>query len=303
MWWDDLPELAPYRAEPKQLPSGAPGKDGALTMRFVRREERSLLVDLYRRAPLLVQKALYWDQALPGLPCVMMISTSGCILQGDRYAIRVDLDAGAQAHITTQAATKIHSMDANFAAQTQEITVGENAYLELIPDTMIPHAHARFATRTMLTVDPTATVFYSEILLGGRKHYKGGELFAFDLFSSLVAAQRPDGAPLFIEKFLIDPARSPVRRTGIMGGFDVFGNVVVLTPKPQADAILEQTPAVYDSRNDWMAGANRLPNNAGLIYRVLGMDSEPVKRIVRQFLATVRRQVVGAALPKAFHWQ
>lgn len=303
MWWEELPELAPYREEPQQLPSGTAGKDGVLEMRFVPRGERTLLVDLYRRAPLLVQKALYWDVAMPGLPCVLMITTTGCIVQGDRHSIKIELADQAQAHVTTQAATKIHAMDANFATQAQHITLGENAYLELVPDTVIPHAQARFATQTQFVVHPTATAFYSEILLGGRKYYKQGELFEFALFSSSVTGQRPDGSELFCEKFVIDPANRPVRRTGVMGGFDVFGNVIVFTPKPHADAILEQTPALYHKEEQWMAGASRLPNDAGLIYKVLGMQSEQVKRIVRRFLAVVRQQVVGATLPVAFHWQ
>jgi urease accessory protein len=52
-----------------------------------------------------------------------------------------------------------------------------------------------------------------------------------------------------------------------------------------------------------MAGANRLPHDAGIIYKVLGMQSEQVKRIVRSFLAVVREEVKGKPLPKAFHWQ
>ncbi|MFN8470014.1 MAG: urease accessory protein UreD [Caldilineaceae bacterium] len=303
MWWERLPELAPYRDEPKQLASGVAGKDGALELRFAPNGDRTNLVELYRRAPLLVQKALYWDVAMPGLPCVMIITTSGCILQGDRYRIKIELADSAQAHITTQAATKIHSMDANFAAQTQDIVVGENAYLELIPDTVIPHAHARFVTHTQLAVHPTATVFYSEILLGGRKYYKQGELFQFDLFSSLVTGRRPDGTTLFTEKFVISPAQQAVRRAGMMGPFDVFGNVLVLTPKDQSEAILAQTPALYNQEECWMAGASRLPNDAGIIYKVVGTQSEQVKRIVRNFLAVVRQQVTGNSLPPAFHWQ
>ena len=82
------------------------------------------LVHLDRRAPLLVQQALYWDEALPDLPCVFIITTTGSILQGDRFNIEIDLAPDTRAHITTQAATKIHSMDANYATQISEHRVG-----------------------------------------------------------------------------------------------------------------------------------------------------------------------------------
>ena len=68
----------------------------------------------------------------------------------------------------------------------------------------------------------------------------------------------------------------PVRRVGVMGGFDVFGNVILLTPKRHADRIFEQIPAVVNPAEKWAAGAGRLPNHAGLIYKVVGTETEPV---------------------------
>ena len=46
-----FPELAPYQDEPKQLPTGSPGKVAELRMAFKRRGVRTILSDLYRRAP------------------------------------------------------------------------------------------------------------------------------------------------------------------------------------------------------------------------------------------------------------
>ncbi len=56
--------------------SGAIGKRGYLKLRFAKREQRSILAEMERRVPSLVQKALYWDEEMPELPCVTMISTS-----------------------------------------------------------------------------------------------------------------------------------------------------------------------------------------------------------------------------------
>src|SRR3954468_7244427 len=96
------PELAPYHDEPAQLPSGAPGKNGVLRLGFERRGDRTILAELFRQAPLLVPRALHWDEAMPGLACVFIITTSGGLLQGDRHALRVRLGPHAQAHLTTQ---------------------------------------------------------------------------------------------------------------------------------------------------------------------------------------------------------
>src|SRR5262249_30738910 len=81
------PELAPYQDEPPQLPTGSPGKVAHLRLGFERRGGRSVLTDLFRRAPLIVHRAIYWDEEMPGLPCVFIVSNAGGILQGDRNTI------------------------------------------------------------------------------------------------------------------------------------------------------------------------------------------------------------------------
>jgi urease accessory protein len=297
-----IPELAPYQGEPRQMPSGAPGKDGALTMRFARRGGRSVLADLYRRAPLLVQQALYWDEHLPGLPCVQVITTSGCVLQGDRFDIAITAGADAMAHVTTQSATKIHQMDANFAVQSQRLTLAERAYLELLPGPVIPHRHSRYVTHTLAAVADSATLLSAEILLPGRKHHGAGELFEYDLYSSAITVTRPDGTALFTERLVAEPWRHPARRAGAMGRFDVLASVFLVTPRQHADQVFERAAVGADPATQCLAGANRLPHDAGLSYKVLGMETEPVQAKVRAFWDLVRREVTGAPIPAARAW-
>ena len=296
------PELAPYQEEPKQLPSGSLGKDAFLRLGFERRGEKTALIELHRRAPLLVQQALHFDEEMPNLACVPIITTSGGILQGDRYAIEIELQADCRAHVTTQAATRIHEMDTNYAAQTQDIVLNEGAYLEYLPHPIIPYKHSRFITHTRLSVAPSATLLYSEILMPGRKYYRDGELFAFDLFSSTLKAERPDGAALFTEKFIIEPHKSDLRRAGLMGSFDVFGNVLLLAPKQHCETVFSKLEPALDFAGGLVAAASRLPGEAGLIYKILGMESQKVRMKLREFWSLVRREVVGADIPKEFLW-
>ncbi|GAA0715675.1 urease accessory protein UreD [Dactylosporangium roseum] len=300
---DDAVELAPYHDEPAQLPSGAPGKRGVLRLGFERRDGRTVLADLYRRAPLLVQQALYWDEAMPDLACVFLVTTSGGLLQGDRHTIRVRLAEHTQAHLTTQSATKIQRMDANYAAQTQDIVLEDGAYLEYLPDPVIPYRNSRFISRTRVSLPESATALYAETILPGRKYHHDTELFGYDLFSSTLRATRPDGRELFVEKFVIEPGRFPVDRCAVMGGFHVLANVVLLTSPDRADRVIERVPVTFAVEDPVVAGVSRLPNGAGLIYKVLGADSEPVGAAVRDFWALVRREIVGVPLTPPFAWR
>ena len=50
-------------------------------------------------------------------------------------------------------------------------------------------------------------------------------------------------------------------------------------------------------------GACRLPNDAGLIYKILGRETAQVKAKLREFWGVVRREVTGADLPPPFLWR
>ena len=298
-----LPELAPFQDEPRQLKSGTPGKTGFLRLGFEYEDGRTVLADFERRPPYMVQRALYCDEQMPQLPWVFMITCTGCVLQGDRLALDVALGCGAQAHITTQAASKIHTMDANYAAQVQSITLGEDAYLEFLPDPVIPHRRARFVSDTHITIAPTATMLWSEIIQPGRKHHHPDECFGATVMSMSIAAARPDGRRLFAEKLLIEPERYAVRQAAVMDAFDVFGNVILCTPKDHADRVYERVQAAVDRAGGLAFGACRLPNDAGLIYKVLGRETAQVKAKVREFWRTVRKEVIGADIPPPFLWR
>lgn len=295
-------ELARDQEHPGQVRSGARGKHGVLEMEFARRDERSVLAHLYRQAPLVAQQALYWDEQLPAMPCVFMITTSGCVLQGDRLDVSISVRQGAMAHVTTQAATKIHQMDAGFAAQSTRLHVADEAYLELLPGPVIPHRHSRFITNTTAVVAPTATVLIAELVTPGRKYHDDGELFEYDHYSSALTIARPDGSALCADKFVIEPWRIPVRRAGVMGEFDVLASVTLAAPPHVAGAVLERVDATIDDGAACAVGASRLPNDAGLVCKVLGREIDPVRARVREFWQLVRQEAIGVPIPQPRPW-
>jgi urease accessory protein len=296
-------ELAAFQDEPAQMASGAVGKTGFLRLGFERRGDRTILADLDRRAPYMAQRALYPDPAMPDQAWLFMITTSGCVLQGDRLALEVALAPGARAHVTTQSATKVHSMDANYAVQTQLITLGDGAYLEFLPEPLIPHRRARFLSETRLSIAPTAIALFGEIVQPGRKHHHPDESFGATLLSLAVEAARPGGEALFSEKLVIDPVRRPVRQTGVMGAFDVLGNVILLAPKEIADRVHARVDADVDLANGVASGACHLPNDAGLIFKAVGQETAQVRARVREFWAIAREEVTGTAIPPPFFWR
>ena len=302
---DSLPgrEFAPFLDEPAQMHSGAIGKCGYLRLGFKRGEDRTVLADLEWRAPYFAQRALHCDSGMPDLAWLFAIATSGCVLQGDRLRLDVALGPGARAHVTTQSATKVHAMDANYAHCQQTIALDEGAYLEFLPDPLLLHRGARLGSETRITIAPTATLLYSEIVQPGRKHHHPDESFGFTLLTLEARAARPDGRLLMAERLVLQPQTVDMRQTGVMDSFEVFGNVLLLTPTANTDAIERRLPAKIDLDRGIAFGGCRLPNEAGLIYKVLGREVAQVKAQVRTFWEIVRREVVGASIPSPFLWR
>lgn len=297
-------EMSPYLEEPKAMPVGTPGKVGYLYLGFeLDPWGKSILRDLDRHAPLIVQQELYFDEGMPEMPCVYILSSGGPNVDGDRYEQHFVVRRDAYAHVSTGAATKLAEMRYNYSGLRQYFDLEPNAYLEYLPEPTIPCRHARFIADTVIRIDPSATLFYAEIYMSGRKYFDDGERFRYDILSVCTRAERPDGEPLFREKFIVRPAEHSPRTLGSMDGYDVFANVVVLTPPEHADRIYDATPAFIDDQKRMAAGITRLPSGCGLLYKVLGDESEPVKKLVRGFCSAVRSEVKGKTLPDEFPWR
>ncbi|MDE6098233.1 MAG: urease accessory protein UreD [Muribaculaceae bacterium] len=302
--FDSAPEMAPYLEQPDAMYIGCPGKHGYLNLGFeLDSDGKSILRELDRRAPLIVQQELYFDEAMPEMPCVYILSSGGPNVDGDRYVQNFTVHRNAFAHVSTGAATKLAEMKRNYSGMTQKIVLEEGAYLEYMPEPVIPCRHTRFICDTDIIAHETATLAYSEIYMGGRKYYNDGELFAFDILSVTTHGERPDGQQLFREKFIIDPGRGGLRLTGIMAEFDVFANVVVVTPPESAAAVYDATVPFIDRERDIAAGITHLPNGAGLLFKVLGKEPGPVKAVVREFCSKVRMAVKGKPIPPEFPWR
>jgi urease accessory protein len=58
-----------------------------------------------------------------------------------------------------------------------------------------------------------------------------------------------------------------------------------------------------DLANGVAFGACHLPNDAGLIFKVLGRETAQVTAKVREFWGIAREEVTGTALPPPFFWR
>ena len=149
------------------------GRRAAARVRAPRRPRRSWST-CYRRAPLLVQQALYWDEGMPGLPCVFIITTSGGVLQGDRYEIGLDVGAGSPATSRPRPRRRSTRWTRTTPRRPRTIVLGEGAYLEYLPGAGHPVSGTPVPHPTPGSRSPdSATLLYAEILHAGPQVLRG----------------------------------------------------------------------------------------------------------------------------------
>jgi urease accessory protein len=165
-------------------------------------------------------------QAASGELLAHVHNLSGGILDTDSLDWRIDVAPGAQAQVTSTGATRIYRSrtPASIASQRAALTVGENAYLEYLPDQLIPFAGSRFDQSMRVDLAPGASLILWDRIAPGRE--ASGELFRYESLAStfeLMAAAEP----IATERWNIAPMRRCVDAVARLGHFRHFGSCYI----------------------------------------------------------------------------
>jgi urease accessory protein len=149
-------EIRPAPAAPRHQRG-----NGSIDLRFA----GSGIAGLYQRSPC---RVLFPRPAAGEPPLAVLVNTSGGLAGGDRVSVAVSVEAGAAATITTQAAEKIYrSLGPDARVETQ-LTVGEGARLEWLPQEAILFDGACLDRRLSAAVAPSGCLLACETLVFGR---------------------------------------------------------------------------------------------------------------------------------------
>ena len=222
-----------------------------------------------------------------------IMSPSGGILQGDRYRMDITLKNDAFFHLTTQGATRLYRMDKNYATQIVNITVGEGCYFEYIPDQIIPYRNSRFYQKVTLNTHDNSTMVYSEMLVPGR--VGSGESFEYDICYLKTNAKNQNGELRFIDIAMLEPKKKSIRNFGVLEGFDVVGTVYILTESKYIRELNDQINSMIESLPKIYGGATILPNNSGVMIRLLGAFATDVRNVIYEVVRICRKVILNVS--------
>jgi urease accessory protein len=264
----------------------------AAQLRFaVDAEGRTYLAHHYAAYPYHLTRAFHLDRAASEAATVYLQSLSGGLLQGDHVALRVSAGGRAVAHVTTQAATKVHSMERGSAKQEVYIEAFDESHLEYIADPTICFPRSRLFSRTELCVAAGASVILAESYLCHDPH--GGSEMAFDALAMETVIRRPDGHLVALDRSSLTSASGISGNPALLGPHRALGTVFAVGRGcGREDTLsvvrraLEAIPAVY-------AGVSRLPAEAGLWARVLASDGASLRVAIESAWRRIHEQMLG----------
>ena len=218
----------------------------------------------------------YLDRAAPHAATVYLQSLSGGLAQDDRVALQIATEGEAVAHVTTQAATKVHSMERGYALQLVDLDVQAKSHLEYIADPTICFPRSRLVSRIKLCVAAEASAILSESYIW---HDPSGiDQMGFEALILETAIQRPDGVLLALDRSRLTAA--PYNLSGnpaLLGPYRAFGILFAIGRNCFDAAHVAAMRAALAALRGVYAGVSLLPGKIGLCTRVLAADGAALR--------------------------
>ncbi|MFD1570642.1 urease accessory protein UreD [Halorubrum laminariae] len=284
--------------ELQQSPAFGHGKDGVADLVIGREGDNpTRLLSDFVKVPYHLTGTLDSDPA-PGLTTICLQDPTAVVTQGDRRRLSVEARAGSRAHVTTQSATKVQSMNASYAHLDATLTAESGAYVEYLPGPTILNENARCLQTTTVSAAEDATVVVGDVFVpdGLSDH----EPFGFDHYHSRFEA-RVGGDLVCADAVDLRPDARDPRDPATVGDHEVVGTLyVVASAEPEVDALGDR---IHDRLADGgdddrvVAGASVLRDDAGVAVRVLGDRSADVVTAIEAAWDETREALLGVGAP------
>lgn len=238
---------------------------GSLELVFGRHQQRTQLIHTHTRSPLKVQRSFYPEG--PQVAHNVILHTAGGMVGGDRLSLNLQLEAQAQALITTAAAAKLYRSSGLEAQQTIHAQVEPGACLEWLPQETIVFNGAIYRQDLRVELAANATWLGWEITRFGRS--ARGEQFLQGHWRSRTQIWR-QGRPLWIDSQWLPGEQaifsSPhgLNNYPVVGSFAFVGHAV-------DPALVAQARTLWATEHPGEAGVTRLME--GLLCRYRGSST------------------------------
>lgn len=273
-------------------------QDGLLELRFARaNSERTYLAGCRQRFPLRVTIPHYLDDDDRGMAFLIIQNPAGAVFAGDHLEVLLEAEADARVHLRTQSATRLCQMDGDCATQTMHVQIAAGAYVEYLPELLIPQAGSRYSQRLSIDAARAGAMVTAEIVAPGRRAH--GERFEY-AHLRLETAVSVDGRELAVDVLDLSPGRRHPERTGLLGSNDYVATVTAVCPAADVERLARALDDALAAAPGVSAAAGMLPGGLGVVGRILAPTASAARGAVRAAWASARLQLLGLPVPTRF---
>ena len=274
---------------------------GYLRLRFesAHGSQQTMLASAEQQQPLKVVRAFPLKD---GGVLVHLHNLSGGVLGGDHLKLDVEVGCRAVAQLTSTGATRLYRsrQESPAAVQVNEISVGQDALLEYLPDALIPFKGARYCQETRIELAAGAGLFWWETVAPGRA--ARGEIFAYELLQFRLDIKAA-GKTLAQERVKLEPARSPLSSPVRLGPYLYFSNFYICRVGLEAsrwselEKQLSELALELSDSSEILWGVSTLPAH-GVVVRALSIKGRAITSGLLAFWQAAKLQLYGrAAIP------
>jgi urease accessory protein len=252
---------------------------------------RSYVQRQYASYPFHVCRVHYHDKDHPGLATLYVQSCSGGVYEDDRLDITLAAGQGAEAHVSTQAATVVHSMPSGRATQRVRLACEGGSYLEYLPDPQILFPGSRFRSEVAVRLSGDGVALVSDSFLS---HDPAGRGDRFSAYFSEIVVENETGKSLAIDRLKIDGEAFAESCPGISGRYAAQGTMIAAGLDLPSHEIADALNRIKLDCEAAMIGCSLLPNAAGILVRVLAADGAALKLALHQAWCAARLALKGS---------
>ncbi len=274
---------------------GHPHQQGLLDLGFRAGASRmTYLTRRRQRFPLRMTLPMYLDDTDRAMAFVIVQNPTGGIFAGDRLELNVAVERTARVHLRTQSATKVYAMEGGHAEQIMRVGVAEDAYVEYLPDPVIPHAGASLTQRVTVAASTGGAFFTAETISAGR--VASGERFAFERIRFATTVEI-DGDVACVDVLDLEPGRRAPTLAGMLDGADHISSVLCICPGADVDGLAHRIDSRLAAAVGDRGAAGALPGGAGVMARILSPTATAARLAVHAAWDVARRELAGTCIP------
>lgn len=253
------------------------GKLSKLQLTAVRKDDRTILGDVYFTAPFKIMRPFYEKE---DFMTVMLLTASAGIMAGDRQEFDLLVKENAKMEFVSQAYEKIHQMKEGCAKRETHIMVEPNACLYYTPLPTIPFAESDYrSTMEVELADETSKFVLSEVLTCGRVAH--GEEFRYHRFQNKIVIYQ-GGKLVYRDNTRYEPEWIDMQGLGMYEGYTHLANLVICNEE-KTDEWIGGVRELLDGLENIEGGVTR--TKAGhVVVRMLGKNAQKLTDVMGQII-------------------